>query len=148
MRERRRIVELYEAGYETADVAEQMDASPAGVRRVWQRFREDGSLGPRPHGGGQPPVIEQGRRNEVLRELLAERPDAYARELAEDFGARTGVSVCRQTIGRWLAGLGLTRKKSRSTPASKGVRTSRGNAPVGSAASPKRAAGTSRASVS
>jgi transposase len=148
MRERRRIIELYASGYETAEVAEIVGASPAGVRRVRQRHRDEGRVGPRPHGGGQPPATDVGERDRVLRALVAERPDAFARELAEDFHARTGVRVCRQTVGRWLAGLGLTRKKSRSAPASRSARTCGRSARRGSPASPAPAAGTSAASAS
>lgn len=124
MRERRRIVELYEGGAETADVAEALGASPAGVRRVWQHYREDGRLGPRPQGGGPAPAMARVARDRVLLDLVAERPDAFAGELAARLAEETGVRVCRQTVGRWLRELGVTRKKSRSAPASSNGPTS------------------------
>ena len=134
MRERRRIVELYRGGAETAEVAEALGASPSGVRRVWQRYREDGRLGPRPGGGGQPPAMARGARDRVLRDLLAERPDAFDRELAARLAEEAGVRVCRQTVGRWLRALGVTRKKSRSAPASSKGPTSASSGRRGSAA--------------
>jgi transposase len=63
---------------------------------------------------------------------VAAKPDAFCRELADDLHARTGVRVCRQTIGSWLAELGLTRKKSRSSPPSRSGRTSGRNVTHGS----------------
>jgi hypothetical protein len=68
-------------------------------------------VGPRPHGGGHTPKLDDEKKKEVLGELVAQKPDAFCRELADDLHAATGVRVCRQTIGSWLAELGLTRKK-------------------------------------
>jgi transposase len=116
---RRRIVKLYQSGLDTNDIAEIFAASPAGVRRVWQRYREEGRIEPRPHGGGQPPRLNEQHKKQVLLELIGQRPDAFIDELREDLSQRTGVSVCRQTLGRWLRQLGVTRKKSRFMPPSR-----------------------------
>src|SRR5881394_3694691 len=120
---RRRIIGLFQRGLEGDDVAEIMACSPAAARRVWQRYREEGLVGPRPHAGGHTPKLDDERKKQVLAELTAQKPDAFCRELADDLHARTGVRVCRQTIGNWLAELGLRRKKSRSSPPSRSVRT-------------------------
>jgi transposase len=122
---RRRIIELYQSGLDTEDVAQIMACSPAGARRVWQRYREEGRVAPRPHGGGHTPRLDEQQKKRVLQELIERRPDAFCRELADEVEARVGVRVCRQTIGRWLEELGVTRKKSRCTPPSRNVRTSR-----------------------
>jgi transposase len=129
---RRRIIELFQSGLEGDDVAEIMACSPAAARRIWQRYREEGLIGPRPHGGGHTPGLDERQKKQVLAELVAQKPDAFCRELADDLHARTGVRVCRQTIGSWLAELGFTRKKSRCTPPSRSGRTSRRNAMPGS----------------
>jgi transposase len=141
---RRRIIELFQSGLEGEDVAEIMACSPAAARRVWQRYREEGLVGPRPHAGGHTPKLDDEQKKQVLTELVAQKPDAFCRELADDLHARTGVRVCRQTIGGWLAELGLTRKKSRRVrPSSKG-RTSRPSATRGPRRSPPSATATSR----
>lgn len=129
---RRRMIELYQSGLETEDVVQILACSPAGARRVWQRYREDGRVGPRPHAGGHVPRLDEEQKKQVLRELIAARPDAFCRELADELETRSGVRVCRQTIGRWLEELGLTRKKSRCTPPSSKGRTSRRGARRGS----------------
>src|SRR5215510_6084125 len=49
---RRRIIELFQRGLEGDDVAEIMACSTAAARRIWQRYREQGLVGPRPHAGG------------------------------------------------------------------------------------------------
>ena len=145
---RRRIIELFQSGLEGDDVAEIMACSPAAARRVWQRYREEGTIEPRPHGGGHTPKLSDEQKKQVLGDLVAHKPDAFCRELADDLRERTGVRVCRQTVGTWLAELGLTRKKSRCTPPSKSVRTSRRNATRGWTRSATRAAATFPASAS
>jgi transposase len=145
---RRRIIELFQRGLEGDDVAEVMACSPAAARRVWQRYREEGRIEPRPHGGGHAPKLSDEQKQQVLAELVAAKPDAFCRELADDLHQRTGVRVCRQTIGTWLAKLGLTRKKSRCTPTNSSVRTSGSSVGHGSTRSPMPAAATSPASRS
>ena len=145
---RRRIIERFQSGLEGDDVAEIMACSPAAARRVWQRYREEGRIEPRPHAGGHAPKLDDEQKKQVLEELVAAKPDAFCRELADDLHARTGVRVCRQTIGAWLAELDLTRKKSRCTLPSSSGRTSRRSARRGSSRSPTPAAATSHASAS
>jgi transposase len=120
---RRRIIELFQSGLEGDDVAQVMACSPAAARRVWQRYREEGRIEPRPHGGGHTPELSEAQKKQVLGELLAQKPDAFCREIANQLEQRTGVRVCRQTIGTWLAELGLTRKKRRCMPRSSKGRT-------------------------
>jgi transposase len=129
---RRRIVELFQSGLEGDDVAEVMACSPAAARRVWQRYREERVIEPRRHGGGHVPQLSDEQKKQVLGELVAQKPDAFCRELADDLHARTGVRVCRQTVGSWLAELGFTRKKSRCTRPSRSGRTSRRSVTRGS----------------
>lgn len=139
---RRRIIELFHSGLEGDDVAGIMACSPAAARRIWQRYREEGLIGPRPHAGGHTPRLDEQQKKQVLAELVAEKPDAFCHELVDDLHARTGVRVCRQTIGSWLAELGFTRKKSRCTPPSSSGPTSRRNATPGSTRSRTSAAAT------
>lgn len=145
---RRRIIELFQSGLEGDDVAEVMACSPAAARRVWQRYREEGRIEPRPHGGGHTPKLTDEQKQQVLAELVTAKPDAFCRELADELHERTGVRVCRQTIGSWLWKLGLTRKKSPCMPPSSSVRTSKRSVKRGSTRSPTPAAATSRASAS
>jgi len=145
---RRRIIALFQSGLEGDDVAEVMACSPSGARGIWQEYREEGRIEPRPHGGGHTPKLSDEQKKQVLGELVAHKPDAFCRELSDDLHARTGVRVCRQTIGTWLKDLGLTRKKSRYTPPSKSVRTSKRGARRGSITSPTPATAISRASAS
>jgi transposase len=120
-RERRKIIALYRQGWETQDIAQRFAASVSGVRRIWQQYREEGRDTPAYANCGRRPKLDEAGRQQLL--LIAQRrPDAFCHELAEDVEREMGVKVTRQTIGQWLRELGVTRKKSRSTPASSSVR--------------------------
>lgn len=121
-RERRKIISLYQQGWDTQDIAQQFNASLAGVRRVWQQYREQGRDSPAYANCGRHPTLDEAGRQQLL-EIARLRSDAFCHELAEEVEQKMGVRVTRQTIGRWLRELGITRKKSRSMPASKSVRT-------------------------
>lgn len=121
-RERRKIISLYQSGLDTEDIAKQFSASESGVRRVWQQYREEGRDKPAYANCGRKPTLSAQQMQQV-REIAQEKPDRFVREIAEQIQIRLGIAACRQTVGRWLDELGLTRKKSRSTPPSSSVRT-------------------------
>jgi transposase len=121
-RERRKIISLYQSGLDTEDIARQFSASESGVRRVWQQYREQGRDGPAYANCGRNPTLSPEQMQQV-RQIVEENPDRFVREVAEEIRRRLGVAACRQTVGRWLEQLGLTRKKSRSMPPSSSVRT-------------------------
>jgi transposase len=108
---RLRIHEACQAGDSTAEVAEQFRVSPAFVRRLQQRFRQTGSLAPKP--GGHGPTRKLVAHEEALRQSVRERPDATPAEHRE----RLQLPAARVTVWRTLRRLGLTRKK-KSTHAS------------------------------
>jgi transposase len=115
---RKRIVQKYQSGLETADIAEDYGYCIAGVRRVWQRFRETGSIEPTKGKVGRKPNFDADAL-ERLRQEVERRPDATLAELRESMGVAADLSgYCRA-----LKKLGLTRKKSRFMPASSRVRT-------------------------
>jgi transposase len=115
---RKRIIEKYQSGLDTADIAEDYGYCVAGVRRIWQQFRETGSFAPRRGKVGRKPSFDA-QALERLRSEVQRRPDATLAELRES----VGVAVDLANYCRTLKKLGLTRKKSRSTPASNRVQT-------------------------
>ena len=120
-RERRKIIRLYQSGLDTEDIAAQFSASESGVRRVWQQYREQGRDEPAFANCGRKSTLSQEQMLQV-RQIAQEKPDRFVREIAQEVQERLGIAACRQTVGRWLDELGLTRKKSRSTPRSSSVR--------------------------
>jgi len=137
-RERRKIISLYQSGLDTSDIARQFGASESGVRRVWQQFREEGRDEPAFANCGRKPTLNDEQMRQ-LRQIVEQRPDLFLRELADEVAGRFGVRACRQTVGRWMRDLGLTRKKSRCVPPSRTVPTSRRGARPGPINSPTRA---------
>ena len=115
---RKQIVQKYQSGLGTEDIAQDYGYCLSGVRRVWQRFRETGSFAPRPSNSGRKPRFDAPSL-ERLRAEVERRPDATLAELREAVGVSADLSgYCRA-----LKKLGLTRKKSRSTPANSRGRT-------------------------
>lgn len=105
---RERVVQACDDGwYSRTELAELFGVSTAWIRRLLQRRRETGSFAALPHAGGPAPKMNQERRERLL-VLVSEQPDATLEELRE----RLGAPVHLGTIGRTLATLGLTVKKS------------------------------------
>jgi transposase len=140
-RERRKIIARYQQGWDTVDIALHFGASESGVRRIWQQFREEGRDGPAFDNCGRKPTLTDEQLAQVRR-IAETRPDAFLRELADEVAERLGVRACRQTVGRWLRDLGITRKKSRSMPRNSSVPMSKRSATPGPIRSPRPAPAT------
>ena len=115
---RRRIVQAYENGdYSQDEVAELFGVSNATVRNFLRRKRETGSSDALPHAGGRSPSLN-GKDREQLRQLARDNDDATLAELCRLVDKSLKKSISSSAMCRLLQGLGLPRKKSRSTPVS------------------------------
>jgi transposase len=104
---RQRIVETATRGDGTlSQIAERFLVSVSFVARLLQLLRTTGSVEPRPHGGGHPPVLTP-EDLQRLRELIDDRPDATLEECREHLGCSCSLA----TISRALSRLGLPRKR-------------------------------------
>jgi len=104
---RKRILELYERGKSTREIAQFSGFCVAAVRRVRQQFRQRGTLEPQTHRCGRKTLLSE-ERKQRLRELLAAQPDATLAEL----GARLDRPFRTSTIDLWLRRLGWKFKKN------------------------------------
>ena len=113
---RRKIIAAYENNdYSQQQVAERFGVSPATVRNLVRRKRETGSPDALPHAGGRSPALhDQARR--FVQELLKENNDLTLEEIRLQVKRKHKKEVSVPTLCRLLQGLGLPRKKSRSTP--------------------------------
>ncbi len=118
LRLRRRIIELYEQGKQTHEIAQMLGTCDSGTRRIRQVLRQRNTLEPLRPKTGYPSGLTDERAAE-LRELVKADPDATREELRQ----RLNVTADVRTVGRWLAKLGLALKKSRCTPRSRTGRT-------------------------
>ena len=104
---RKRILELYEQGKSTREIAQFSGFCIAAVRRVRQQFRQRRTLEPRTHWCGRKTLLTEERKRR-LHHLLSAQPDATLAEL----GARMDRSFPTSTIDLWLRQLGWKFKKN------------------------------------
>jgi transposase len=102
---RGRILQLYDQGRGTAEIAASLGYCVAAVRRVRQHFKERGTLEPQTHRCGRKTLLSAARKARLL-QLLEQRPDATLAELAVPF--RRPAS----TLDLWLTRLGWSCKKN------------------------------------
>ena len=102
-----RIIGAIERGEESwRQIARRFVVDLSFVIRLVRRYRETGTIQPKPHGGGRRPALGPDQL-ERLRELVRDRPDATLKELRQALG----VSCSTMAIVRALKKLGLSRKK-------------------------------------
>jgi len=104
---RKRILELYDRGRSTREIAQFAGFCGAAVRRVRQQFRQRHTLEPRTHRCGRKALLTEERKRR-LQQLLSEQPDATLAEL----GARMDRPFRTSTIDLWLRRLGWKFKKN------------------------------------
>jgi transposase len=110
---RRRVLAAYDQGKKTAQIAEQFDVCPAWARRLKQRRRELGIIGPLPRNAGRKPKLGEAARSR-LREFIAARPDATLEEIRSALELDVSIGCLWTTLDE----MDLRFKKSRSAPAS------------------------------
>jgi transposase len=88
------------------------------VYQLKQRYKEAGTLAPKPHGGGHGPIVDEGG-GEFIRGVLAEAADLTLKELCERYEGRFGRAVSKSSMDRALRRLKVTRKKRLATTPSK-----------------------------
>jgi transposase len=84
------------------------------VYRLKQRYREAGTLAPKPHGGGHGPLVDEAG-GEFIRAVLAEAPELTLNELGARYEVKFARKVSKSSMDRALRRLDLTRKKRPST---------------------------------
>jgi transposase len=122
---RKRIIELYEQGRSTQEIAQFAGFCVAAVRRVRQQFRQRGTLEPQTHRCGRKTLLTKERKRR-LRELLTAQPDATLAEL----GGRMDRSFRTSTIDLWLRRLGWKFKKNSGRRRTRPTRRGRKKGPL------------------
>lgn len=110
---RERVLKDCDGGMTTKEVAEKYSVCRAWVRRLKQRRRETGEIGPKQQRRG--PTAAAVKYAAQIQEAVRQAPDATLDELRTTFG----MAMSRATLARALIVLGLTRKKSRCEPVNK-----------------------------
>ena len=98
-------------------LAKRFRVSLTFIESLLKRYRADGTIEPRAHGGGRPAKLSPEQEG-VLATLVEEDNDAILVELCDRLEKRVGVRISRATMGRIVQKLKLTRKKTlHATPA-------------------------------
>jgi transposase len=95
-----------------AEIAELYEVKERFIYALLRLRREEGSLAPRPHGGGAVAKLNE-KDKEVLAEIVSENPDATLEELRDAMKKKAKVKVSISTIWRRLEDARLTIKKRR-----------------------------------
>ena len=122
---RQRILQLYERGKSTREIAQVFGFCVAALRRVRQQFRQRGTLQPRTHRSGRRGLLTE-ERKQRLEKLLSEQPDATLAEL----GARLDRRFRTSTVDLWLRRLGWRYKKNAGRRRTKPARRGRKKKPL------------------
>lgn len=96
-------------------LAKRFSVSLSFIQDLLKRYREDGTIAPRAHGGGAPAKLNQ-KHVALVERLVEEDNDAILVELCERLEQHSGVRVSRATMGRLVVRQRLTRKKSHGMP--------------------------------
>lgn len=96
-------------------LAKRFSVSLSFIQDLLKRYRQEGAIAPKKHGGGATAKLNDEQVALVVR-LLEEDNDAILVELCERLEQHSGVRVSRATMGRITQKLLLTRKKSHSMP--------------------------------
>ncbi len=105
---RRRVVAArIEDGHSMGQIAERFCIPKGTVQNILERYRDAGTVEPKPQNAGRKPAFSQERLRHLERDVQR-HPDATLAELRE----RSKVNVSLVTIHNTLNKLGFTRKKS------------------------------------
>lgn len=98
-------------------LAKRFRVSLSFIENLLKRYRTDGTVEPRAHGGGK--LAKLSPEQEALIATLVEQDnDAILVELCDRLEQQVGVRISRATMGRIVQKLKLTRKKKLCTPVS------------------------------
>lgn len=91
-------------------VADVFGVSRRTLKKLLRQRCEQGTVAPRPHGGGYPAKLSPADRVAIAR-YVRTHPDAILTEIQHYVAQRRSVTVSRATIGRVVQSLNLPRKK-------------------------------------
>ena len=114
---RERVVRAHLAGEPIRTVAARFGVSVSSVPKWTARYRATGSVAPGRIGGHRPWLLEPHR--ERVHALVAETTPHLTIDRLQEQLAPDGITVCRDTIWRFLRREGLRFKKKRCSPLSR-----------------------------
>ena len=104
---RMQVIGLVEGGASRREAAEQLEVSVSSAVRWVQRWREDGTSGPKPRGGSTSPLEQH---TEWILTLVAEQSDLTLDEIVSAMHKKR-IGGSRTALWRFFARHGITVKK-------------------------------------
>lgn len=112
---RRKIIEIYETEkISVRKLAKRFGIAPSSVQNLIKRYRQTGSVAPKPHGGGAPSKLDASQLL-ILEELVEKNNDATLAELCDLLENAVGVKLSVASMGRKLQQRDYTFKKNTSS---------------------------------
>jgi transposase len=109
---RQRIISAYQTKEGSQrQLAKRFVVSLSFIRDLTRRYRQTGTIEPKPHGGGAVAKIEP-KHLPIVKKLVDNQPDALLFELCERFAAQTTIQVSTSTMQRAVQSLKLSVKKN------------------------------------
>jgi transposase len=96
-----------QTGERIEDIAQRFEVSAQWIYKLQRRFRQENTLEPKPHSGGQPRQVTDELEERLCNKLL-EQPDATLAELRDHLGLRGSIMA----VFRALQRLGISRKRT------------------------------------
>lgn len=97
---RQKIIETYLQERESIrDLAKRFQVSSGFVQKLIKKYRQTGTLKPKPHSGGKSPKLD-GQQIDLVRKLRLQHPDATLQELCDLLENQTAIKVSRATMSR------------------------------------------------
>lgn len=110
---RRRAVDAYENGEGTLqEIADRFCIGRTTLCDLLRRYRETNSLAPAAVRGHRPRSVNEAGR-ELIKEIVAAKPDGTLAELTAVYNARAEKAISRTTFGCAVRAMKLTLKKKR-----------------------------------
>ena len=106
---RERVIQTLCEGVTQSEVAEQFGVSLSTVEKWWRRWRETGSIAPRPSASGPARVLAACER--LLRRVVKQQPAMTLSEVCAQIETKTGLHTSPSMMCRELQTLHLPRKK-------------------------------------
>lgn len=109
---RQKIIDIYNfEAISQRQLAKRFGVSLSLIQILLKRYREEGTIAKKTHGGGKPPLLRKAQLEQLCR-LVADNNDAKLEQLCELLFQHTQVRVSRSTMGRILQQMDLRRKKN------------------------------------
>lgn len=110
---RKKVIAIYAKKKSLRKTAELLDVSYKFVQNLVKRWKTDGTLEPKPHGGGNPPRI-QDVHIPFLISMIDDENDLSLEEMCDRLHEKFNLKIAPSTLCETLSRLKISRKKKLS----------------------------------